>query len=101
MDRDAYKRVMADLSKAKLGVAVADVMDVAEQAWKAQRDAIRLIDHKSEEVEGERQLRFLLEDLNDWIESLERVADGAKKVAKRANQALHAGGSHFRDEEDG
>jgi len=101
MDRDAYKRVMADLSKANLKGAVDDVMDAAEDAWKAQQDAIRLIDHKSDEVKGEKRLKDLVHSLDDWIENLETLANGAQKVTKRANQALHAGGRHFRDEEDG
>lgn len=101
MDRNTYKRVMAELSKARLSDAVDDVMDTAEDAWQAQKDAIRLIDHSNDEVKGEQRLRDLMKDLDAWIENLEEVIDGADKIAKRANQALHARGRHFPDEEDG
>lgn len=101
MNRQKYQRTVAMLAKAKLGKTVKSVLNNAEEAWQAQRQAISLIDFKNDEVKGERQLKELENSLGLWIISLEVLEHAAKEVAKRAHQSVHSGGGHGVVEEDG
>lgn len=102
MDRKRYDKAISELDKANLGKFLDDdVMPHAEDAWKEQEQSIRSIDLKNDEIEGETSLDNLADALNLWIISLEVLSDAAKKVAKRAHQAVHTGGSHEDFEENG
>jgi hypothetical protein len=100
MNQKKYEKGISTFAKAKLGGSLAGVMDNAEVAWKAQRQASSLIDHKNEAVKGEQKLEELLDALTMWIIRLEVLEHDAKEIAKRANKALHERGRSVGDEED-
>ena len=100
MDKNKYEQVIAEIAKAKLAKSLKGLMGSAEDAWQAQRQAIRLIDWKSDEMKGEKKLKELQLAINKWIIELEILIYDAQKIARRANQALHTGGRHDEFEED-
>ena len=100
MDKRQYEQVIVEIAKAKLAKSVKGLMGEAEDAWQAQRQAIRLIDWKNDEVKGEKKLKELQLSINKWIVALEVLVYDAQKIARRANQALHTGGSDPQPEED-
>jgi hypothetical protein len=100
MDQKKYEKAITALIKAKLGSSLRGIMDEAEIAWSLQREAISLIDYKNDAVQGEEKLEELIDSLNIWIIRLEVLENDAKKVAKRAHQAIHARGRDVEPEED-
>jgi Fe2+ transport system protein B len=100
MNQKIYDKVISTFAKAKLGGSLKGVMDNAEVAWSAQKDATSLIDYKNEAEKGEQKLEELLDALNMWIIRLEVLENGAKEIAKRANQAIHRGGRNVEHKED-
>lgn len=100
MDKKKYEHVIALLTKAKLGNSLRGILGEAEDAWKAQRQAISLIDLKNDAVKGEKRLKELQIALNAWIIKLEIFAHGSQKIAKGAHKALHTSGYYFKPETD-
>ena len=94
MNEKKQEDAVKTLFKFKQGKAVENVLSDAEEAWKFNREAIRLIDLKNDEVQGEDRLEKLVDALGFWKISLEVLLDGSQKVAKRAHQALHSRGGH-------
>lgn len=101
MDKAKYEQTIAQISKARLGKSLKDMLSVAEDAWKSQAQSVRLIDHNNDEVAGEDSLLDLTFALEQWILELEIIANAAQKIAKRANKTLHASGSYPEIEIDG
>jgi len=101
MDQKTYEQATTKLSKEHLELLSKKALLFGDRAWEAHKDAISLIDHKNDAVEGELALDGLLANLNLWIVALEELANAAKKVSKGADKALHTRGRDVDDEEDG
>ena len=94
------EKLASEIARIGIPAKIEDTLDSADEAWKANLKALRLIDHWNDAIKGERELKRLIAYLKMWIRDLGVLVNAADSVARRVSKAVHSGGNSDPLEED-